>query len=74
MATIKASKVPPLEVIVWANIKKWQMIRGIDDEQLTALLGIKTLKVRRRTKFLTLEEMGLICAQFDIEPERLLER
>lgn len=74
MAAIKASKVPPLELIVWANIKKWQMIRGVDDEQISAVLNIKGMFDRRKSLFLTVEEMGRLCAYLAIEPERLLER
>lgn len=74
MARVIPSKAPSLELIVWANIKKWQMIRGVDDEQISAVLNIKGMFDRRKSLFLTVEEMGRLCAYLAIEPERLLER
>lgn len=68
------SKDPPLPLIIWANIGKWQTIRGIEDADLAAVLLVKNLADRRRKMYLTIEEMGNICKLLAIEPEKLLER
>lgn len=63
-----------LDLIVWANLKKWQMIRGVSDSMLCACLGIKTLNNRNASHFLTTCEIGRLCRLFEIEPEKLFER
>lgn len=68
------TKDPPLPLVVWANIAKWQTIRGIEDADLAAVLLVKNLADRRRKLYLTIEEMGNICKLLAIEPEKLLER
>lgn len=68
------TKDPPLSLIIWANIGKWQTIRGIEDADLAAVLLVKNLADRRRKLYLTIEEMGNICKLLAIEPEKLLER
>lgn len=73
MATVKASKAPSLELVVWANIQKWQMIRGVEDDKLASALLVKNLADRKRKLYLTIQEMGVICKLLAIEPERLLE-
>ena len=74
MAMATRSKDPPLALVVWANISKWQTIRGVEDAQLASVLLVKNLADRRRKLYLTIEEMGTICKLLAIEPEKLLER
>jgi hypothetical protein len=69
-----AVKTPALELIVWANITKWQTLRGVADEAIASVLLVKSLPDRRRKLYLTVEEMGRICKLLAIEPEKLLER
>lgn len=68
------TKDPPLQLVIWANIAKWQTIRGVEDAQLASVLLVKNLTDRRRKQYLTIEEMGNICKLLAIEPEKLLER
>lgn len=68
------SPVVTLPVIIWANIVKWQTIRQVSDEELGLLLGVKNLYDRRRTHYITGEEMEKVCSLLTIEPEKLLER
>lgn len=68
------TKEPPLPLVIWANISKWQQIRGVEDEQLAAVLLVKSIADRRRKLYLTIEEMGNICQLLAIDPEKLLER
>ena len=63
-----------LSVIIWANIVKWQTIRGISDAELSLLLGVKSLADRKRTHFITGDNIEDICRVLQIEPEKLLER
>jgi hypothetical protein len=74
MATLKKSKSPSLALVVWANIQKWTMIRGIDDAEIAALLGVKRLDFRKRSRLLDIAEMEKLCAYLAVEPEKLLER
>lgn len=67
-------KPPSLALIIWANIIKWQMVRGVQDSEIAALLNVKNLTDRKRNKFITAEEMDTICSYLAIEPEKLLER
>lgn len=67
-------KLPPLEYIIWANVEKWRMIRGISNEQVCGILGVQRLSDRKAKGYMTTEEMGRICTYFEIEPEKLLER
>lgn len=71
---VNRTKTPPLDLIIWANVRKWQTIRGISDEELAGLLGIASLYDRNKSYFLKTSEMGLLCEFFQIEPEKLLER
>ena len=68
------TKEPSLPLVVWANIGKWQTIRGIEDAQLASVLLVKNLADRRRKRLLTIEEMDSVCKLLAIEPEKLLER
>lgn len=68
------AKGPPIELIVWANIQKWAMIRQVPDEDIARVLGIARLDDRKRKLLLSVQEMGSICALLAIEPEKLLER
>lgn len=63
-----------LQVIIWANIVKWQTIRGVSDDELKLLLGVGRIADRKRSGLITGAEMGRICTLLDIEPEKLLER
>ena len=68
------SKSPSLSLVVWANIQKWMMIRGIDDAEIAALLGVTRLDARKRSRLLDIAEMEKLCAYLAVEPEKLLER
>lgn len=68
------SKSPPIELIVWANIQKWAMIRQVPDEDIARVLGITRLDDRKRKLLLSVQEMGMICTLLSVEPEKLLER
>lgn len=68
------SKSPSLSLVVWANIQKWMMIRGIDDAEIAALLGVTRLDARKRSRLLDITEMEKLCAYLAVEPEKLLER
>ena len=74
MATLKKSKSPSLALVVWANIQKWMMIRGIDDAEIAAILGVTRLDGRKRSRLLDITEMEKLCAYIAVEPEKLLER
>lgn len=74
MATLKKSNSPSLSLVVWANIQKWMMIRGIDDAEIAALLGVTRLDARKRSRLLDITEMEKLCAYLAVEPEKLLER
>lgn len=68
------AKKPPLELIVWANLMKWQKIKEISDKELSSLLGVDSLKNRKKSYYLTTSDIDVICNYFDIEPEKLFER
>ncbi len=68
------SPVVSLSTIIWANIVKWQIIRGISDEELGLLLGVQRLDARKRSHYITGEEIEKVCGLFSVEPEKLLER
>lgn len=68
------TKNPPLALVVWANIQKWAMIRGVEDSEIAALLGITRLDARKRSKLLDIAEMEKLCNYLAVEPEKLLER
>jgi len=68
------SKKVSLPLIVWANLMKWKTIRGISDEMISACLGVKDLRNRKTTYYMSTEEMGRLCDLLQIEPEQLLER
>ena|GEM_PF-5944690 len=70
---MKIKKVP-LPLIVWANLMKWKTIRGISDEMISACLGVKDLRNRKNTYYMSTDEMGRLCELLQIEPEQLLER
>ena len=72
--TKKVDILDKLDLVVWANLKKWQMIRGVSDAMLCACLGIKTLNNRNASHLLTTKEIGRICKLLEIEPEKLFER
>lgn len=71
---MKKNPLDKLDLIVWANLRKWQMIRGVSDTMLCACLGIKTINNRNANHFLTTSEIGRICKLLEIEPEKLFER
>lgn len=74
MARTTTVKTPGLQVIIWANIVKWAIVRGVDDHEIAAVLGVKDLSDRKRKHLLTIEEMGRLCGLLAVEPEKLLER
>ena len=47
------AKGPPIELIVWANIQKWAMIRQVPDEDIARVLGIARLDDRKRKLLLS---------------------
>lgn len=65
---------PPLALIVWANIVKWATVRGISDDEISAVLGVTRLYERKKSKHITVSEMENICRLLAVEPEKLLER
>lgn len=65
---------PSLAIIIWANIQKWMIVRGVDDAEIAALLSVKRLDARKRSMVLDISEMEKICGYLAIEPEKLLER
>lgn len=71
---MNSTKAPSIPVIVWANIVKWAIVRGVEDRELAAAIGVKDLADRKRKRLLTIEEMERICAILAVEPEKLLER
>ena len=73
MATTKTKK-PPLALIVWANIQKWMMIRGVDDEQLALSIGLKQLSYRKKELLINIDELEMIASFLAVEPEKLMER
>lgn len=67
-------KIPPLEVIIWANMIKWKTLSGVSDEMLCACLGVQSIRYREEKHLMNTCEMGRICELLQIEPEKLLER
>lgn len=74
MATMTKSKTPPLALVVWANIHKWMMIRGVDDEQLALSIGLKQLSYRKKELLINIDELEKIASFLAVEPEKLMER
>ncbi len=68
------AKTPSLSVIIWANIVKWQIVKGVSDEELSAILGITRLSDRKRSHYITGDEIEKICGYLSIAPDKLLER
>lgn len=71
---MNTTKAPSIPVIVWANIVKWAIVRGVKDDEIAAVLGVKNLADRKRKRLLTIEEMEHVCDLLAVEPEKLLER
>jgi len=71
---MNSTKAPSIPVIVWANIVKWAIVRGVNDSEIAAVIGVKDLADRKRKHLLTIEEMDRVCALLAVEPEKLLER
>lgn len=67
-------KKPPLELVIWANMIKWKMLRGVSDEMLCACLGVQSIRYREENHLMNTAEMGRICDLLQIEPEQLLDR
>lgn len=74
MATMTKSKTPALSLVVWANIQKWMMIRGVDDEQLALSIGLKQLSYRKKELLINIDELERIASFLSVEPEKLMER
>ena len=74
MATMTKSKTPTLSLVVWANIQKWMMIRGVDDEQLALSIGLKQLSYRKKELLINIDELEKIASFLAVEPEKLMER
>ena len=73
MAKIAKNAVP-LGKVVWANIRKWMIVRDVTDEEISALLGITRLYERIKTSSISVAEMDSIAKYLAVEPEKLLER
>lgn len=71
---MNSTKAPSIPVIVWANIVRWAIVRGVNDSEIAAVIGVKDLADRKRKHLLTIEEMDRVCALLAVEPEKLLER
>lgn len=69
MGTTK--KRPPLAKVVWANIISWMIIHDVEEEEICALLGVKSLYQRKKNQFLTIEELEKVAAYLMVEPEKL---
>ena len=63
-----------LATIIWANIVKWQTVRSVTDEELAVVLGVSRLSDRKRSRYITGDEIEKVCTYLAIEPEKLLER
>ena len=70
----KVNLLGKMDLVVWANLMKWQSIRGVSDTKVSACLGVKDLSNRKRSYFMTTKEIGRICELLEIEPEKLFER
>lgn len=64
-------KRPQLFKVVWANIIGWMIIRDVEEEEICALLGVKSLYQRKKNQFLTIEELEKVAAYLMVEPEKL---
>ena len=73
MAAIKRKPVS-LGTIVWANIRKWMIVRDVSDEEIAAVLGISRLYERIKLSSISVSEMDKVAKYLAIEPEKLLER
>lgn len=71
---VKTTRKAALPLIIWANIVKWATVRGVEDREIAAVLGVKDLSDRKRKLLLTIEEMDRVCSLLAVEPEKLLER
>ena len=68
-------KAPTMAMIIWSNIVRQQYLKGLDDEQLSALLGITTRTLynyRADPSALTLKQLQSIVEKLSIEMESLL--
>ena len=73
--TKRASKAPTMAMIIWSNIVRQQYLKGLDDEQLSSLLGITTRTLynyRADPSALTLKQLQSIVERLNIEMESLL--
>jgi hypothetical protein len=73
--TKRASKAPTMAMIIWSNIVRQQYLKGLDDEQLSSLLGITTRTLynyRADPSALTLKQLQSIVEMLNIEMESLL--
>ena len=71
----RASKAPTMAMIIWSNIVRQQYLKGLDDDQLSALLGITTRTLynyRADPSALTLKQLQSIVEKLNIEMESLL--
>lgn len=60
-----------LAKVVWTNIIGWMIIRDVEEEEICALLGVKSLYQRKKNQFLTIEELEKVAAYLMVEPEKL---
>ena len=72
----RGTKAPSLAMIIWSNIVRQQYLKGLDDDQLSALLGITTRTLynyRADPSALTLKQLQSIVEKLNIEMESLLD-
>ena len=71
----RVSKAPTMAMIIWSNIVRQQYLKGLDDEQLSSLLGITTrtlYKYRADPSALTIKQLQTIVEMLNIEIDSLL--
>ena len=71
----RGTKAPSLAMIIWSNIVRQQYLKGLDDDQLSTLLGITTRTLynyRADPSALTLKQLQSIVEKLNIEMESLL--
>ena len=66
---------PSMAMIIWSNIVRHQYLKGLDDDQLSAILGITTrtlTKYKSDPSSLTIKQLQVIIDQLHIDIQSLL--
>ena len=74
MASKKSSNADSFAKLIWANILRQQYLHGLNDQQLSDLLGVsaRTLyNYRSDPSNLTVKQLQLVIERFELEPETL---